>query len=337
MKKVVQSYGWVQLLIFFFAFALKGNAQQLLNKIPMGDDTVFVVKHDGKWILKDKKEWNAFVKHNFHDEAYSPLVNFVAKEILRAFPKEIQQSDVFKFDCGITGELKSQNVLVARGLNSEKALSNFQPQNHQEAFSHQLAIWENEFPTLNAHEYTSWEEAIENPNCVQILALTFQNLKSVPEGISQFPNLKELYLSGNQIKSLPHELFLCKNLRILHLDENLISAIPENIKNLTALQELNLSQNALRDLPAELFFLPRITDLNLSNNPISMYAFPEGIGNFLWLQKLNIFGCQIDCFPGVMSSLENLEEVIVGSSCMALYNNECSKVSGTVKMRVIEE
>lgn len=305
--------------------------------MPVGEDTVFVVKYEGKWILKDKKEWTDFVKHNFHTEEYAHLVNFVAREILREFPKEIRESDVFKFDCGLTGELKSQNVLVARDLQSEKALANFHPKNQEEVFSHQMAIWDNEFPTLNPHEYTSWEEAVENPNCVQVLALTFRNLSSIPAGISQFPNLKELYLSGNQIKSISPELFECKNLTILHLDENLLTEIPDNIKNLRALRELNLSQNAIRELPEGMFFLQRMTNLNLSHNPISMYAFPEGIGNYLWLQHLNLFGCSIDCFPGVMSSLENLQEVIVGSSCMALYNNECSKVSGTVNVRVIEE
>lgn len=298
--------------------------------MPVGKDTVFVVKWMDRWMLKNRIEWNDYVKENFHKEADERLIRFVVENITHSYPGELAKWDVFKFDCGLamtnnakfsSGQMPSDTFILAKGTlptNSEK-------------LKNQIALWDKEYPTLNTYVYKTIEEAVLDKNCVQILDLSGQKLSSIPRFINQFPHLKELYLNDNEIRELPSELFDCQYLTTLHLNDNLIREIPKEILNLNKLQNLDLGNNLLENLQSSLFGLNRLVSLNLGNNPLSMYAFPEEIGLLKWLQNLNLVGLSVDCFPGVMISLELLEEVTVSESCFALKSRECSEVLGTLK------
>ena len=80
--------------------------------------------------------------------------------------------------------------------------------------------------------FYSIENAMKNPEKVEILDLHFKSLKRVPKEVFLFANLKELILWNNEIEDLPENLGDLPNLEKLELSGNLISKIPSSIKNL---------------------------------------------------------------------------------------------------------
>ena len=280
-------------------------------------------------MLKNRVEWTDYVKENFYEPADEKLIRFVIKEILHTYPNELAKWDVFRFDCGLS---LTQNVRHTNGnltpdtfiLAKEKVLTN------SDKLKNQIAIWNKDFPTLNTHVYQSLDEAILDRNCVQVLDLSGKKMTSIPNIINRFPHLKELYLNDNEISELPPELFDCEHLTTLHLNDNVLREIPMKIGKLKRLQDLDLGNNLINEFEPNLFLLNRLISLNLSKNPISTYSFPDEVGNLKWLQTLDISGVSVDCLPGVLTSLEFLEQVIVNESCFALKSRECSEVLGTL-------
>jgi len=295
--------------------------------MPVGQDTIFVVKWNSGWVLKNKKEWRQYVLDSFFHAEEAPLVRFAVKNILREYPPELGQWEVFKFECGLSATSHTHLSLSDVPADSLRFASG-KVLNKKEILQNQIAFWDKDFPTLNTTVYRSLAAARNDRQCVQILDLSGQGLTEIPADIDQFPFLKVLYLNDNEIRELPRALFKCRGLTTLHLHDNLIRKIPPQIARLQRLQNLDLGNNLIDFLPPELFELSRLTTLNLSKNPLSMYAFPEAIGQLKWLQTLNIAGISVDCFPAVMASLEFLETVIVSESCFALSSRECSEVLG---------
>ena len=54
--------------------------------------------------------------------------------------------------------------------------------------------------------YTDLSEALIQPNQVQFLDLSDQNLIKIPDDIFQLTNLTKLYLSNNQISVIPDDI-----------------------------------------------------------------------------------------------------------------------------------
>ena len=59
--------------------------------------------------------------------------------------------------------------------------------------------------------YTDLSEALKEPNKVQILDLSNQELTQIPSKIGQLPRLIEFRLYNNQIKVIPPEIVQLTN------------------------------------------------------------------------------------------------------------------------------
>lgn len=83
-------------------------------------------------------------------------------------------------------------------------------------------------------------EFFEQMKEVQNIILRYNNLKSLPPGISQCAQLIELDLRDNPIQSLPFELRLCPNLACVHLDHMTLKRahIPVEIEYLIPVPDL---------------------------------------------------------------------------------------------------
>ena len=103
-----------------------------------------------------------------------------------------------------------------------------------------------------------------------ILNLSNQNLKKVPDDVFTQTNLEELNVSNNQLTgALQAEIRKLQNLRVLNASNNLMTGVPAEIGQLQNLEVLNLSNNKLTGLPNELGNLKNLKTLNISGNNYS--------------------------------------------------------------------
>jgi len=133
--------------------------------------------------------------------------------------------------------------------------------------------------------YFSLQEALENPDEVIRLDLSYQDLKVLPSSIGQLTKLKRLKLSHNQLKKLPEELFLLEDLRRLHLDDNQLKKLPTEFYGFAKLKKLYLQNNKLKDVSNDVGQLKMLRRLELSGNNLS--TMPDSISVLPELKYLN--------------------------------------------------
>jgi len=103
-----------------------------------------------------------------------------------------------------------------------------------------------------------------------ILDLSGQNLKRVPNEVFEKTNLEELDLSDNEIEgAIQAEVRHLTKLRVLDLSNNKMTGLPAEVGQLHYLEELNLSNNEFTGLPYELGNLKKLKILDISGNSYS--------------------------------------------------------------------
>jgi hypothetical protein len=145
-------------------------------------------------------------------------------------------------------------------------------------------------------------EILELADSLEILNLTGNNLKSLPEEFSRLQKLKIVFFSNNQFEELPSVLSQCPNLsmvgfksnrirtiapdflpptvRWLILTDNQIEQLPASLGRLTQLQKLMLAGNQLRSLPEEMAACQNLELIRLSANQLTtlpswLFALPR--------------------------------------------------------------
>lgn len=113
------------------------------------------------------------------------------------------------------------------------------------------------------------EDAIENPEKVYKLSITWEKLKEFPKEIFHFVNLQQLDLMDNEIRTIPAEISKLKNLQNLLLSNNKIAALPESLKELEFLEELGLERNRMVGLPDWIVEIKNLKKIVLGNNLIN--------------------------------------------------------------------
>ena len=144
--------------------------------------------------------------------------------------------------------------------------------------------WNLEALETEIYQFTSLEEALAAPrDSVYSLKLK-ERLKTVPpEVFTEFPNLQLLDLSKNRLKEIPDGIGLLKNLKKLILFKNRLDTISPEIGKLEELQELIINQNELVSLPEEIGNLKKLRYIDMWSNNITrlpntmaeMYALEE--------------------------------------------------------------
>ncbi len=122
---------------------------------------------------------------------------------------------------------------------------------------------------------TGSEEVVnsgDNQTVKNVLDLSGQSLKKVPEYVFSEVGLKELDLSDNDLEgALPGEIRFLENLEKLNVSKNNMTGIPAEIGQLKKLKYLDYSDNDITGLPLEIGNLKNLEELDLSNNNYSDY------------------------------------------------------------------
>lgn len=107
-------------------------------------------------------------------------------------------------------------------------------------------------------------EGLEN---LRSLNLSYNKVKSLPEGLEKAKGLRDLKLSENSLEQI--SLKLPEGLSSLDLASNELSLLKAEVGGAIALKELNLSNNKLTNLPDSLFS-GVLVYLNISDNPLEI-------------------------------------------------------------------
>ncbi|KAB5581570.1 hypothetical protein PHYPO_G00177240 [Pangasianodon hypophthalmus] len=103
-----------------------------------------------------------------------------------------------------------------------------------------------------------------------ILYLSRQKLKVIPDYVCKYTLLKNLYLEGNELSSLPDNLFSrLPYLLWLDLRNNQLTCLPADIGQHRCLKTLLLEGNPITELPVELGNMITLRALSLRNCPVS--------------------------------------------------------------------
>lgn len=102
---------------------------------------------------------------------------------------------------------------------------------------------QNNSSSMLPHVIYNLEGALENPDNVYHLDLSYQGLTEFPLEILEFKNLQVLDLSGNYISNLPKDITKIQHLEELFLNQNLFPVFPQAILQLQNLRTLELQGN----------------------------------------------------------------------------------------------
>lgn len=103
------------------------------------------------------------------------------------------------------------------------------------------------------------------------LDLSGMRLISLPNSISRFGLLRQLFLPHNKLTSLPESIKKLTHLQVLDLSFNNLTTLPEEIGMLVNLNVLNLFGNSIKQLPASIGNLCKLSLLGIEGNPLSRH------------------------------------------------------------------
>ncbi|KAK9446333.1 RAM signaling pathway, SOG2 [Metarhizium brunneum] len=103
---------------------------------------------------------------------------------------------------------------------------------------------------------------------LQRLALSHNQLSSLPVRLSECTSLRYLNIRANKIKEFPLSLCHLKRLEILDLGQNQLRLLPPEVANLSSLKVLSIPKNQIRELPLCLANMASLQVLKIKGNPI---------------------------------------------------------------------
>ncbi|KAF7545740.1 hypothetical protein G7046_g9490 [Stylonectria norvegica] len=106
-------------------------------------------------------------------------------------------------------------------------------------------------------------------NELERLAMSHNQLTTLPMRFSECTSLRYLNIRGNQLKEFPMPLCDLKSLEILDLGRNQIRVLPPDIVRLSSLKVLSVPKNQIRELPLCLADMVSLQVLKFEGNPIS--------------------------------------------------------------------
>ncbi|KAJ4016608.1 RAM signaling network component [Fusarium irregulare] len=104
---------------------------------------------------------------------------------------------------------------------------------------------------------------------VSRLALSHNQLTSLPARFSECTSLRYLNIRGNQIKEFPMPLCDLASLEILDLGRNQLRILPADIVRLSSLKVLSIPKNQIRELPLCIADMGSLQVIKFEGNPIS--------------------------------------------------------------------
>ena len=169
--------------------------------------------------------------------------------------------------------------------------------------------WENCTPLMTA-TYAALdgknisEITFEDLATIDTLYLINQDLDDLPQLVTKYTNLKNLFIDSNKFREIPKEIFELKNLEVLSLSGNGLNYISDKIGTLSNLSFLDLSYNTgIQDSLDNVFELTSLSELHLSG--CNLYTISDKINNLKNLSYLGLYDNQLTSINGYADSIFN--------------------------------
>ena len=144
------------------------------------------------------------------------------------------------------------------------------------------------------------------------LALSHNQLQTIPSGIGKYTSLTFLNLSFNKLTSLPDDFTdAMKTLRVLVLSGNPLFVLPSFVFSSTIWQELYVDQTGVKALPDVIPESSVLTTLNLADNAIT--HLPPSFTNLTHLVDLDLTGVR-------WIEVQDFKAFVTSSSFSAFFN-----------------
>lgn len=152
----------------------------------------------------------------------------------------------------------------------------------------------------------------ENLASIRSLDLADADLHILPEEITLFENLKQLFLDGNPLEELTDRVGTLKKLELLSLQNGHLKKVSPAIGQLKKLKTLRLTGSKdLRSLPKEIQNLKRLQFLDLYDNGLDTLPKLHKLRN---LRELMLGQNLFRQFPEAVLSLPFLENLILSNN-----------------------
>ena len=235
------------------------------------------------------KEGNVSVKFYLLEEGYIDYLT--REEFLSILPSEYSILEGIEKDAGISFLPDFYNVYSRRSR--DQMLWYAIKKDHITSvgirnISLDERVWEKIFSKLALLEH------------LEILEISYTNLSTVPETLSELISLKDLILNHNNLNEMPNSLSHLHCLEYLCLSYNKFTIFPSAILSLEYLKKLKIENNQITSLSTNIYYLKSLELLIIDNNKLT--TIPSTVVKLRNLQRLRVYKNQVD---NVSSSLKN--------------------------------
>ena len=182
-----------------------------------------------------------------------------------------------------------------------------------------LAFGDTDLPKLNLpwqpRRFTSWDEALHEPERVGWLDLKNQDLTDFADKTKPLSQINTLELTKYGLTEVPAGIEQLPKLCQLNLSSNQLTDLPALMEQLVQLERLNLSNNAFQKLPEVIERLPALQQLDLSKNPtLALAQALQVLGHAKALHHLTLRENNLTRIPKEIKELSNLVTLELGSN-----------------------
>ena len=154
-------------------------------------------------------------------------------------------------------------------------------------------------------------EILELAPTLEVLDLSNNRLRSLPDDFDRLQNLKILFLSQNEFDHLPEVLGRCSQLSMVGFKANRIRVVSG--KSLPPLLRwLILTDNAIEELPLEIGQLKSLQKLMLAGNQLKV--LPDEMINCINLELIRLAANQLNALPEWLLTLPKLSWLAFGGN-----------------------
>ncbi len=294
-----------------------------INKLTEGVFYAYLaIKHGGKTVQIDARPSDAValaVRLN------TPI--FVAEEVLNEagipIPEAYQNTKpkgkgINKFVSDFARD-KINQIIQKSVSQPEKKTEKAQKPKPSDSMLIDLAFGDTDLPKLNLpwqpRRFTSWDEALHEPERVGWLDLKDQDLTGFAEKIKPLGQVNTLELTDYGFTEVPTGIEQLTKLCQLNLSGNQLTDLPASLEQLANLEALNLSNNAFEELPEVIERLPALKQLDLSKNPaLSLSPALQVLSHSNTLRQLALKENNLTHIPEEIKGLSNLVTLELGSN-----------------------